>query len=159
MKKATGIISIIGCSLGIILCCYVILPRQYSDYKKFKEHKKKTESEQLQIQAILKEANRRGYSEAEKKELIEWYLKSEKKNGQQGYYSVLNIKETVMISCLAMSGIVFAALGIYYVLATRFGTPKLTVLDSLEKEIGFIKKQIERKELLAKLKNIENSKV
>ncbi len=44
--------------------------------------------------------------------------------------------------------------GIYYVVTTSFGS-KPTVLENLEKENQIIKKQIEKRELLAKLETLE----
>jgi hypothetical protein len=47
------------------------------------------------------------------------------------------------------------ALGIYYTIATRFGAIEPAVLQHLEKENNFIRKQIEKRELLVKLENLE----
>lgn len=51
--------------------------------------------------------------------------------------------------------IILFSTGLYYVIATKFGSTKPTVLDDLEKENEIIKKQIEKKELLAKLESLE----
>lgn len=47
--------------------------------------------------------------------------------------------------------------GIYYTVKTKFWTTRPTVFESLERETEIIKKQIEKKELLAKLENLENN--
>lgn len=153
MKKATGIISIIGCSLIIILCCYLIIPIQYSEYKQYMEAQKKIELEQSLKQVLSEEIERSDSVEAEET-MLPSYMRPLKKIGDFRPY----IKSALMDLFLTIGTLVLAALGIYYVIATKFGKPARTVLDNLEKEIDFIKKQIERKELLAKLKNIENSK-
>ncbi|WP_373520750.1 hypothetical protein [Aquiflexum sp.] len=53
--------------------------------------------------------------------------------------------------------IVFCLLGIYYVVATRFdlASSPSTVLENLEKENNFVRKQIEKRRLLAKLDNMD----
>jgi hypothetical protein len=47
------------------------------------------------------------------------------------------------------------ALGVYYIIATGFGSANSTVIKHLIKENNFIRKQVERNELLVKLKNTE----
>lgn len=153
MKKITGIISLIGSAGVIIMCCYSVIPIQYSEYKQYMEAQKKIELEQSLKQMISEEIESDSV-EAEETNLPS-YMRPLKKIDDFGPY----IKSALLGLLLTIGAIFLAALGIYYVIATRFGTPKLTVLDNLEKEIDFIKKQIERKELLAKLKNIENSRV
>lgn len=44
---------------------------------------------------------------------------------------------------------------IHYTLATKFWTSKISVIESLERENQIIRKQIEKKELLVKLQNLE----
>lgn len=44
---------------------------------------------------------------------------------------------------------------IHYTVVTKFWTSKLSILESLERENEIIKKQIEKRELLAKLENLE----
>jgi uncharacterized membrane protein len=53
--------------------------------------------------------------------------------------------------------IIFCALGIYYVIATRFdlGASPSKVLQNLEKENNIVRKQIEKRRLLAKLDDME----
>jgi hypothetical protein len=51
--------------------------------------------------------------------------------------------------------IVTLSLGIYYTVITKFGFSRPTVLEDLERENEIIKKQIEKKELLLKLENLE----
>lgn len=47
------------------------------------------------------------------------------------------------------------SLGIYYTVTTKFGFSKPTVLENLERENEIIRKQIEKRELLAKLEKLE----
>lgn len=47
------------------------------------------------------------------------------------------------------------SLGVYYTLATKFGYSKPSVLENLERENEIIRKQIEKRELLAKLEHLE----
>jgi len=51
--------------------------------------------------------------------------------------------------------IVLLSIGIYYVVATKFGAAKSKLLEDLDKENEIIKKQIEKKELLSKLESLE----
>ena len=51
--------------------------------------------------------------------------------------------------------IITFSLGIYYTVITGFGFSNPTVLQNLEHENEIIKKQIEKRELLAKLENLE----
>lgn len=44
---------------------------------------------------------------------------------------------------------------IYYTVSTKFWTSNLSVIESLEKENEIIEKQIEKRELLAKLETLE----
>ena len=44
---------------------------------------------------------------------------------------------------------------LHYCFSTKFWTSKISVLDDLERENQIIKKQIEKRELLAKLENFE----
>lgn len=44
---------------------------------------------------------------------------------------------------------------IHYTVSTKFWTSKLTLLESLDRETEIIKKQIEKRELLTKLENLE----
>lgn len=50
-----------------------------------------------------------------------------------------------------------SASAIYYIVATKFGSPKSSALDSIELENEIIKKQIEKRELLAKLEALEKN--
>ena len=51
--------------------------------------------------------------------------------------------------------IVLLSIGTYYVIATKFGAVKSNILEDLDRENEIIKKQIEKRELLAKLENLE----
>lgn len=44
---------------------------------------------------------------------------------------------------------------IHYTLTTKFWTSRIPVIESLERENQIIRKQIEKKELLVKLQNLE----
>lgn len=44
---------------------------------------------------------------------------------------------------------------IYFCFASKFWTSKISVIESLDRENEIIKKQIEKRELLAKLENLE----
>lgn len=54
------------------------------------------------------------------------------------------------IACLLIS-----ISGIHYTLTSNFWQSKLSVLESINQENEIIKKQIEKRELLAKLENLE----
>jgi amino acid permease len=53
--------------------------------------------------------------------------------------------------------VILFSLGVYYTVVTRFGNSKPTVLDNLDRENEIIKKQIEKRELLAKLEHLERN--
>ena len=48
---------------------------------------------------------------------------------------------------------------IHYTVSTKFWTSKLTLLESLDRETEIIKKQIEKRELLTKLENLERNEM
>lgn len=73
-------------------------------------------------------------------------------------YSRLQEYETLSDAKDIAPALLFIALlsiGIYYVIATKFGTAKSKLLEDLDKENEIIKKQIEKKELLSKLESLE----
>lgn len=74
-------------------------------------------------------------------------------------YSRLDEWETISDATLiapSILAIILFSLGIFYIVATKFGSVNPTVLENLEKENEIIRKQIEKKELLAKLESLEN---
>lgn len=64
-------------------------------------------------------------------------------------YSSANELLLILLIVIAFS------LGIYYTVITKFGFSKTTILDNLERENEIIRKQIEKRELLLKLENLE----
>ncbi|MEX2234696.1 MAG: hypothetical protein WD824_21210 [Cyclobacteriaceae bacterium] len=68
------------------------------------------------------------------------------------YDSESAFKDMLLIALIVIA----FSLGIYYTVITKFGfSSKPTVLDNLERENEIIKKQIEKRELLTKLENLE----
>jgi len=73
-------------------------------------------------------------------------------------YSRLEEWESISDATLivpSILAIILFSLGMFYVAATKFGSVNPTVLENLEKENEIIRKQIEKKELLSKLENLE----
>lgn len=52
---------------------------------------------------------------------------------------------------------IFSASAIYYVVVTKFGSAKRSALDNIELENEIIKKQIEKRKLLARLEALEKN--
>ncbi len=225
MKKVAGIISLIGCCVGIVLCSFLIYKTNYLGIKeqeeiigakgwKLRERQRELESKEWDLRSLNNEEERlredfrevlqlikQGYYthyESEtlsqrknrlSKELDEiisrnFDLRSEIasiKNGQYSEYfgdveiweyredsikgieiaidnaqsEIERIRERALEVILKnLIGISILVVGICYVIATRFGSIEPTVLRHLERENDFIRKRIEKIELLVKLENI-----
>lgn len=72
-------------------------------------------------------------------------------NRWREYDSASAFNEMLLILLLVIA----FSLGVYYTVTTKFGFTKPTVLENLERENEIIRKQIEKKELLLKLENLE----
>lgn len=68
---------------------------------------------------------------------------------ENGYDSYLQDMLLILLIMIAF------ALGIHYTVVTKFGYSKPSVLENLERENEIIRKQIEKRELLLKLENLE----
>ncbi len=62
--------------------------------------------------------------------------------------------EDYIVGALAF---IFSASAIYYLVVTKFGSTKLSAIDSIDLENEIIKKQIEKRELLARLEVLEKN--
>lgn len=121
MKKAAGIISLIGCCIGIV-SCLLVLSIMYDNLMELYE---RGLNEDIYDQGVrLKEAAR--------------------------IQSIMRREIPIVLLF-----IISFAVGIYYILVTRFGSIESAILQQLERENNLIRKQIEKRELLVKLENLE----
>ncbi len=227
MKKTAGIISLIGCCVGIVICCVLMYKAIYLDIEEqeefiaskeweLRERERELEFKELELIGIGEEKRRslkqylevrklmkQGYTHesrfdtetlSEKRaRLSEEYTRISSQHLDlemeisgikesfrcfddefldcvytedcvKGIQSAIADAQTVIndirqgipeVILMGFIGVSILALGAYYVKATRFGSMKPTVIQHLEKENNFIRKQIEKKELLVKLEHLE----
>src|SRR5690606_5883641 len=92
---------------------------------------------------------------------ITWYTEDSIKGLQEAIKHAQAVvfdirKSTPEVILIGLLGVSILMLGIHYVITTRFDSKIPMVLQHIEKENDIIRKQIEKRELLLKLENIEN---
>jgi len=145
MIKFAGIIFFIVCICGIIGCLYII-PKAYSSLK---------ENEESLAELIEQGEPKEGYSPMEGV----WISKDE---AVYNYYEWIedsrkSVKENKQEIVLCAFFLISLLSGIYYLASTKFGSAKLNAIENIDLETKIIKMQIEKKELLAKLEDIEKN--
>lgn len=141
MKKIAGLISFIVCCSGIILFLFMGVKLTYLDIK-HQEEIKRTMNDELLYNKDHKYFN---YTDAEIYEEI-----------NHAQHEINEIRERIpLLLLICFIGTSIFVLGSYYIVATKFGSTTPTLLKNLEKENNFIRKNIEKNELIAKLKNLE----
>jgi Ca2+/Na+ antiporter len=142
MKKISGIVFFMVCCISIILCLYG-LKEKYSDLRETEED----------IESLGDASDYDDY-DPDLNYDMSTISRSRYYELQRMYASdVQEIRKRILMLIL---GIILFALGIYYVLATKFGR-EISGIKSIEIETKIIKLQIEKKELLARLEALEKN--
>jgi len=208
MKKVTGILSLIGCCVGVVFCFVQLYNDCYSSIRtleekmtakqwKLRQEKQELENTNNKSHAIaddlsnlrrefhelyedyrkagiklspykeiwsgtetISEAFNRMYKEEMdndiKKEEIRRFIENVQSSIGSIQSQIANRKK--MISGEILIGllvIILISICFYYVLATKLGSRVPTFLQHLEKENNFIRKNIDKRELLVRLKNLD----
>jgi len=183
MKKTAGIISLIGCCAAILFCL-VRMHFAYSSYThEVDDYTEQLGLREAKIVAYNKygfseigtwEQFSDALSKADGLENIHSKYLSDKMTLDQfrdeietpiiiqevedyiSEYFESDKEEVYRIIFLCLLLIIpLSSLGIYYTIATRFGSMEPAILRQLENESNIIRKQIEKRRLLVKLENLE----